>query len=164
MRLYPNDAEMFRQRQHHPIAKVFVQCDKNPFFPHSAFEDQRVIRPCLSDFRCANNIMSRRTQPFSQFGPQHLVQVKAHGQSSRVKSGDFRVQNGTAGVIQNRLDIRALQFRVAAQNGIPRFIFGQLLQNGSHGNSRAFNDGLASTNARVDFNSFAHALNNTPSA
>ena len=113
MRFNPNDAGMFGQRQHHPVAKMFIKRDEHSFFPHCAFKNLRVVCPRLSDFRGANNIMSHRAQKFSQLRPQHLIKVNAHGGLSCANGGDFRVQNGTAGVIQSRLNIRARQFRVA---------------------------------------------------
>ena len=114
MSFHPNDAGMFGQRQHHPIAKMPVECDEGSVILHGAFENQCVIRPRLSSLRSAQDIVSRRAQESGQLGPQHLVEITAHVESSRAKGGDFRVQDGMSCVIQNRLNIQARQFRVAA--------------------------------------------------
>ena len=71
------------------------------------------------------------------------------------------MQNGLPGVIENRLNIDARQFRITAQNGVPGFPCSQLFQNRSYGNSRAFNDRLATADAGFYFNALAHALNHT---
>lgn len=63
---------------------------------------------------------------------------------------NFRVQDGAAGIVQNRLNVRARQFPVAAQDGIPRFVRRQMFQNRRHGDARALDDRLPAANARVD--------------
>jgi hypothetical protein len=161
MRFDPDDPKVFGQRQHHPVAKMFVEGDKDSFFPRGALKNQGIIRPRLAGFSGTNNIMPGGAQRLRQFRAEHLVEIKAHSGSSRADGGNLRVQNGTAGVIQDRLNVRARQFRVAPQNGVPRFIFRQLLQNGRHGNARAFDNRLAAANPRVDFDSLAHAANLT---
>ncbi len=161
MRLHPDHAKMLGQRQHHPITEVFIQCHQRSLLAHGAFENQRVIRPGLSRFRSAQHIVSVRLKKRGQIGPQHLVKIKPHGESSRLENGGLRVQDRLAGVIEHRLNIGARQFRVTMQNGLPRLAPGQLLQDDGHGNPRAFDDGLPAANARVDFNSLAHALNTT---
>jgi hypothetical protein len=85
-----------------------------------------------------------------------LVEIKAHGDSGRARGGEFRVKHGMPGVIEGGLNIRALQFRVASQNGVPRLALGQLLQDDGHGNPGAFDNRLTSADTRVDFNSVAH--------
>ena len=59
------------------------------------------------------------------------------------------------------MTFRENQFRVTAQEGIPRLIISQLLENGRHGDACAFNDRLAPTNSRMDFNALAHVSNHT---
>ena len=61
-----------------------------------------------------------------------------------------------AGVIEGGLNVRARQFREAAQQGIPGLAIGQLLQNDGDGNAGAFDNRLAAANPRIDFNSVAH--------
>ena len=81
---------------------------------------------------------------------------RARGGLRDTRGGDFRVQNGMPGVLQGSLNIIPRQFRVAAQQRIPGFIVGQLFQDGGHGNSCAFDDWLAATHTRIDFNALAH--------
>ena len=61
------------------------------------------------------------------------------------------------GGLQGSLNIIPRQFRVATQQGIPRFIVGQLFQHGGHRNPCAFDNWLAARHARIDFNALAHA-------
>lgn len=50
MCFHANDAEMFGQWQHNPVAKMFIECDQGALLLSGAFENQRVIGPRLSDF------------------------------------------------------------------------------------------------------------------
>jgi len=59
-------------------------------------------------------------------------------------------------VLQGSLNIIPRQFRVTLQQGIPRFIAGQLFQNGRQRNPCALDDRLAATHTRIDFNALAH--------
>jgi len=95
-------------------------------------------------------------QKHTQFDPKHLIEVKAHGGLRDIEGGDFRVQNGMPGVLQGGLNIIPRQFRVASQQRIPRFIVGQLFQNCGHRNPCAFDNRLAATDTRIDFNTLAH--------
>lgn len=86
----------------------------------------------------------------------------------RVESRIHRLSNDAPGkfgvTVQNGVNIGARQFRVATENRIPRFALGQLLQDSHHRDSRAFDNSLTVTDARIDFNSVAHALNANYSA
>jgi hypothetical protein len=100
--------------------------------------------------------MPRVAQKRGQIDPEHLIEVKAHSGLRDTVGGDFRVQNGLSGVLQDSLNIIPGQFKVAAEQGIPGFIVRQLFQDGGHRNSCAFDDWLAATHTRIDFNSLAH--------
>lgn len=159
MCFHPNHIEMFGQRQHHPVAKMFVQRNQRSFFLHRAFEDQRVLGPCLSDFRGADDVRPTRPQQVRQLRPQHLVEVEPHGGSGRLQGGKFSVQHRLAGVIQCGLNVGTGQFRISAQEGIPRFGVGQLFQNGCHRNPRPFDRRMAAANPRINRNSVIHDAN-----
>lgn len=154
---HSNDPVMFRQREDHPITKMTINCDERSFLLDCPLQNQCVISPCLASFLRANRIMPCVAQKPSQFDPQHLIQIKAHGGLRNIQGGDFRVQNGMPGVLQGSLNVIPRQFRVAPQQCIPRFIVGQLFQNCGHRNPCALNDRLAATNTRIDFNALVHA-------
>ena len=116
MRLHPDNAEMFGQWQYHPVTKMLVERDQCSLLLAGAFENERIIGSRLANFGCPHDIVSMSAQKFRQLGAQTLIQVKLHGKSGRVESLNFRVQNGSAGVIQNRLNIHTRELRVAAQN------------------------------------------------
>jgi hypothetical protein len=61
------------------------------------------------------------------------------------------------GVLERGLNVTPRKFRVTAQQRIPGFNVGQLFQDDGHGNSCAFDDWLAATHSRIDFNTLAHA-------
>lgn len=157
MRFHPNNTEMFGQWQYHPVAKMLVERDQCPLLLPGAFENERIIGSFLANFGCPHDLVPMSAQKFRQLGAQTLIEVKMHWESGRVKSLNFRVQNGAAGVIQNRLNIHAREFRIAAQNRIPRFTCRQLFQNGGNRNPCALDDGLAAANTWIDFNAVAHA-------
>ncbi len=156
MRFHPDNAEMFGQRQYHPVAKMSIERDQYPFLLSGALENERIIGSSLADFRGSYNLMPACAQKFRQPGAQTLIEIKTHRESGRIKSLNFRVQDGVAGVIQNRLNIRAREFRVAVQNRIPRFACRQLFQNGGNRNPRPLDDGLAAANAWIDLNAVTH--------
>jgi hypothetical protein len=147
---------MFRKRQYNPIAKMTINCDERSFLLNSPLQNERIISACLAGFLRADDIMPCVAQKGSQFDPKHLIQVKAHGGLRDTEGGDFRVQYGMPGVLQGSLNIIPRQFRVAAQQGIPGFIVCQLFQDGGHRNPRAFDNRLAATHTRIDFNALAH--------
>jgi hypothetical protein len=153
---YPNHPEMFGQRKYHPVPKMTIKRDQCSLFLYRTFKNLCVISPRLAGFGCTENIMPGLAQGRCQFGPQHLIEVKAHGGLRRVASGDFRVQNGLPGVLEDRLNVRPRQFRIAAQQGIPRFTVSQLLKDGGHGNACALDDRLAAAHTGIDFNALAH--------
>ena len=136
-----NPARAARRYDHQPVAKICLR-------PIGQQREQK-----------AGNIVSFGAQEFRQVGPEHLVEVKAHGHSSHAGGGDFRVQHRVTGVVQGRSNVRARQFRVAAKQGIPVLIVGQLFQNDGHRNPRALDDGLAAADSRVDFNTLVHGFN-----
>jgi hypothetical protein len=86
----------------------------------------------------------------------HEIRLEVAQEDSRLQGGDFCVQDGMPRVLQGRLNIGLRQFRVAAQQGIPRFITSQLLQYDGHRNTRALDDRLAAANSRIDFNALVH--------
>jgi hypothetical protein len=59
------------------------------------------------------------------------------------------------GVLQGSLNIIPRQFRVAMQQRIPGFIVDQLFQDSGDRNPCAFDDWLAATHTRIDFNVLA---------
>ena len=164
MRLHPDDAEMSGQRQDHPVAKMSIKRDERSFLAHGAFQNQRIIRAGLAGFRGTHHVLPASAQQFAEFRSQALVEVKTHVESSRCESSDFRVQNGVPGVIENGLDVGAGQFRVAAQNGIPRFVAGQLFQDGCDMDARALANGLTAADPRIDFDSSVDGMNLTRTA
>ncbi len=62
VRLDPNGSEMFRKRQHNPIAKMTIKRDQRSLLLHGTFKNQRVVSPCLAGFGRANDIMPSRLQ------------------------------------------------------------------------------------------------------
>jgi hypothetical protein len=101
-----------------------IERDERSLLLHGPFQDERVVSPCLARLESANNIMTGVLQKRRQFDSKHLIEVNAHRGLRRIKGGDFRVQDGVPGVMQSSLNILPRQFRVAAQQGIPRFIAG----------------------------------------
>jgi len=120
------------------------------------------VRSRLADFSGTHDVVALPTQQVSQLRPQALVQVKMHNESGRIQHGHFGVQDGLPCVSKSCLEVSPRQFRVAAQERIPRLPFGQLLQQGGHGDPRASNHRLPTAHARIDFNSVAHALDRMP--
>ncbi len=161
MRFDTNHAVVCGQRQHSPIAEVLIQSDEYATVTHGAFENQRVIGPLLADFRRSDDIVTMGAQLSCEFRPQHLVKIKTHNRSRGFEGGNFGMQNGLASVIQYCLNIGTGQFRVPAQDRIPRFAGGELFQNGCHRNTGAFDDRLATTDAGMDLNALVHATENT---
>lgn len=115
MRFNPNHPPMLGERQHHPIAKMFIQRDKDALLADGPCKNLRVIATVFSHFRRPDHIMTLSAQKVSQLDPQHL----AHGSSGRLQHGEFGVQHGGAGVIQGRLNIGAGQLGIAAQERVP---------------------------------------------
>jgi hypothetical protein len=113
---HPNDSEMFRQRQDHPITKMTVKRDERSFLLHSPLQESAHRQPVRGQFpRTRERHHALRRAKASQFDPKHLIEVKAHGGLRDIEGGDFRVQNGMPGVLQGSLNIIPRQFRVAAQ-------------------------------------------------
>ncbi len=161
MRFHSNDSKMFRQRQYDPIAKMSIERNQRSLRLYGPFKNQRIVSACLAGLGRTDDIMPGFAQKQREFDPKHLIEVEAHGGLRRIKGGDFRVQHGLPGVLQDGLNIGPCQFGVTAQQGIPRFTIGQLFQDGGDRNSCVFDDRLAATDARIDFNPLIHALNDT---
>jgi hypothetical protein len=161
MRFYPNDSEMFRQRQYNPIAKMSIECNQRALLLHDSFKNQCVVSARVTGFGRTEDIIPGIAQKRGQFGPEHLIEVQAREDLRRIKGRDFRVQNGLPGVLQGRLNIIACQFWIAVLQRIPGITIGQLFQNGGHRNSSALDDRLTAANTRVDFNALTHAFNDT---
>ena len=158
MRFDANDSAMFRQRQHHPITKVFIQCDENALVASGPVENQRIIRARLTGLTGSHYVVAMRTQRVGEIGPQHLVEIKTHGNSGRLQNGEFGVQHGLTGIIQGRLNVGPGQFRIGVQKRVPRLAGRQLFEESNHRNPCTFDNRLAAAYARVDFDTVVHGL------
>ena len=156
VRLDPNDTEVLGQWQHHPIAEVAIRRDQSALVRYGAVENERGVGSGLASFRGSQSVMSVISKQWGELRTQALVQVEAHGRSSRSEFGHLGMQNGMTGVHENRSDIRSCQLRIALEERVPRFAFGKLLKNGGHRNTCSFNDRLSATDPRIDFNAVAH--------
>jgi hypothetical protein len=106
--------------QEDQFAKVFIHCDKDPFFRYRPFKDNAVAG-IRSPFFCFNNVMpllpqphdARRICPPETSPTGNLYHIKRIMRDDRM------------GIGKACLDIRGLQVRVIGEDRIGRFTLRQ---------------------------------------
>lgn len=156
MNAQANDAGMCLEREHGPITKMTVQRYQHTLLDHGARQNVPIVRPGQAHFFRTKDVVTGSPQGHREINPKHLVKEQAHTKSAWHELRDFGIENGRAGKVNRRLDVKPGQFRIPCEERVPTLVFSKLVQDDLDRNSGAFDDWLAATDTGIDFDTVVH--------